>query len=96
MRIKEIIESYFSSEEESKITFSEENRRTYQSSIDNFDAVVQKFGPSGANSYFDAQINNTKDDFVKFVFGKEEEYKSMIAARDSLEAKIKNSNGLSY
>ena len=91
MKIFEILESVHESND-----YSKNYRDQYINAIDNFDLIVNHHGTEGANVIFDKIINVTKDTYIDFTISQDESYTEMIEARNKLEEKIKNSNGLSY
>ena len=92
MKIKDILESEF----DSRDSYCNLHRRIYQNVIDNFDSYVQRHGTAGANAIFTEMINQTKEDITAFVISEDPGYAKMLATRNELEHKIKNSGGLSY
>jgi hypothetical protein len=94
MKIKELIETGFSSDKQNNIV--ETYRNLYETEVEYFDLYVQRYGTDGANIKFTRDINATKDELINFTISQDESYADMIKARNRLEEKIKSANGLSY
>lgn len=86
----------FESKTESDSDYCEKYLVKYTNAYHNFDTYVQHYGTDGANIIFRDIILSTKDPVVDWTIKKEKFYDEMVSARNALETKIKNSNGLSY
>ena len=94
MKIRELFETEFSSDTTDQ--FVQTYRNLYESAVEYFDIYVQQHGTDGANVEFSRKINDTKNEVINFLIKSTTGYHEMVDARNKLEEKIKNSNGLSY
>jgi hypothetical protein len=94
MKIRELVETEFSSNDDTDV--AEKYLRIYEGAIEYFDDYIERYGTQGANIEFTHNINKTKGEFIDFVLKSYPSYHAMIDARNRLEEKIKNSNGISY